>query len=349
MTIGSRNQALVLLAAIFFVLSQPRLAMATWSITAVDSQTKEVGIAGASCTDFVYGIAGVAPGKGVITAQAMSNMKAKSLGEKMLLEGASPQEVLAAITDPAFDPDFSLQQYGIVALGFEDKSVAYTGTRTPGWNGGLRGTGVTVQGNILTDAKVVSNALAAFQKAAKNKKMNLADRLMAALEAGTRGNGGDRRCGEQRARSAFIVVERSTATADGKTPPYLLINITGQEAGKTNPLALLRKKYDEWRIPREVKIIPPQVLERYIGQYETSPTMIVTVTLENGNLFAQGSGAGKVEVFALSETQFFLKDVGVQITFDKDADGNVISMTSTKDGRETKSRKLEAAIILRRS
>ena len=240
----NRSKVFALLTTVVFLLSQPGRAAATWSITAVDTKTREVGIAGASCTDFVYGIAGVAPGKGVIAAQAMSNMKAKRLGMKMLLEGASPQEVLAAITDPAFDPDFSVQQYGIVALGFEGKPATYTGAGTPGWKGDLRGHGVSVQGNILTDAKVVSNALTAFRRAAKDKKMNLADRLMAALEAGTKGGGGDRRCGAQRARSAFVVVERPTVTGN---KPYLLINVTGQEAGGANPIELLRRKYDEWR------------------------------------------------------------------------------------------------------
>jgi uncharacterized Ntn-hydrolase superfamily protein len=240
----SRRNALAIFTIVAFLMAEPKLVMATWSITAVDPETKQVGIAGASCTDFVYGIAGVAPGKGVIAAQAMSNMKAKSSGEKMLAEGASPQSVLTAITDPAFDPDFSLQQYGIVALGFEDHPATYTGAGTPGWKGSLSGYGVSVQGNILTDAAVVSNALAAFQKAAKDKRMTLADRLMAALEAGTLGSGGDSRCGEQRARSAFVVVESSQP--NGKTP-YLLINVTGQEAGAANPIKLLRKKYDEWR------------------------------------------------------------------------------------------------------
>lgn len=42
-------------------------------------------------------------------------------------------------------------------------------------------------------------------------------------------------------------MESPAATADGKTPPYLLIRITGQEAGEANPIELLRKKYDEWR------------------------------------------------------------------------------------------------------
>ncbi|HYG81538.1 MAG TPA: DUF1028 domain-containing protein [Pyrinomonadaceae bacterium] len=240
----SRNKAAALLIAAVFLLAQPVTARATWSIAAVDPRTKQVGIAGASCTDFVYGIAGVAPGKGVIVAQAMSNMRAKELGMKMLLEGASPQEVLAAITAPEFDPEFAVQQYGIVALGFENRSATYTGSGVADWKGELRGYGVSVQGNILTDARVLSDALVAFKRAARNKRLSLADRLMAALEAGTKSGGGDRRCGAQRARSAFVVVE--TAKPDG-VKPYLLINVTGREAGPENPLVLLRRKYDEWR------------------------------------------------------------------------------------------------------
>ena len=240
----SRSKALALLAAAAFLLARPVPASATWSITAVDPRTRQVGIAGASCTDYVYGIAGVAPGRGVIVAQAMSNMRAKELGMKMLLEGASPARVLAAITDPAFDPEFAVQQYGIVALGFENRSATYTGSGVADWKGELRGHGVTAQGNILTDAKVLSDALNAFRRAARNRRTSLADRLVAALEAGTKGGGGDRRCGAQRARSAFVVVE--TAKPDG-VKPYLLINIMGQEAGRENPLVLLRRKYDEWR------------------------------------------------------------------------------------------------------
>lgn len=80
MTIMNRSNALAVLITIIFLLLQPKIAMATWSITAVDPKTKQVGIVGASCTDSVYGIAGIAPGKGVIAAQAMSNMQAKSLG-----------------------------------------------------------------------------------------------------------------------------------------------------------------------------------------------------------------------------------------------------------------------------
>jgi uncharacterized Ntn-hydrolase superfamily protein len=237
------NRTLVQLTVLILLLALPNFAMATWSITAVDAKTKEVGIAGASCTDFVFGIAGVAPGKGVIVAQAMSNMSAKRLGIKMLLEGASPQAVIAAITNPEFDSNFSLQQYGVVALGFESKPANYTGADTDSWKGAAQAFGVSVQGNILTDARVVSDALAAFETASKSAKTSLADRLMAALEAGAV-NGGDSRCGVQKARSAFVIVAKPT---DDINAPYLRINIRGQEEGGINPLKLLRQKYDMWR------------------------------------------------------------------------------------------------------
>ncbi|HWS98848.1 MAG TPA: serine hydrolase [Pyrinomonadaceae bacterium] len=95
-----------------------------------------------------------------------------------------------------------------------------------------------------------------------------------------------------------------------------------------------------YRVPREAKVVAPQVLEKYAGRYEMSPAMIVTVTLENGRLYGQGTGQGKTQIFAASETEFFLKNADVKITFDKDGRGNVVGMTVLKDGRETKARKI---------
>ena len=66
----------------------------------------------------------------------------------MLAEGASPQQVLAAITDPELEPDFSMQQYGVVALGFEDEPATYTGAGTPGWKGTYVGTGCLYKGTF---------------------------------------------------------------------------------------------------------------------------------------------------------------------------------------------------------
>lgn len=97
-----------------------------------------------------------------------------------------------------------------------------------------------------------------------------------------------------------------------------------------------------YRLPREPKVVPPHVLERYVGRYQTSPTMIVTVTLEGGKLFAQGSGQGKTRIYPSSESRFFLKNVDVEIAFNKDSEGRVTGMTVLKAGRVTEhGRKIE--------
>lgn len=59
-------------------------ASATWSIIIIDPKTKEIGIAGASCTASVYGIGGIVPGKGAVVVQAMSNKQARNKGLKMV-------------------------------------------------------------------------------------------------------------------------------------------------------------------------------------------------------------------------------------------------------------------------
>ena len=43
---------------------------ATWSIAALNDETRTIAVAGASCSYMVYGIATVAPGEGVVVVQA---------------------------------------------------------------------------------------------------------------------------------------------------------------------------------------------------------------------------------------------------------------------------------------
>lgn len=233
--------SLVLCVSFLFFFWFSNVAQATWPVTAVNPETGEVGIAGASCTYSVWGIAGLAPGKGVIAAQAMSNKNARRLGVKMLLEGASPTEVIEAITDSKFDPTFSTQQYGVAALGFENETRSYTGANVHDVKADTQGYGVSVQGNILPNEDVVIETMKAFVNSLKNGKLSFADCLMAALEAGAAA-GGDRRCGKQKARSAFIFVANPD---DNSSSPYLNLKIKTYFA---NPINVLRKMYDEWKL-----------------------------------------------------------------------------------------------------
>jgi CubicO group peptidase (beta-lactamase class C family) len=85
-----------------------------------------------------------------------------------------------------------------------------------------------------------------------------------------------------------------------------------------------------YEIPKERKAIAVESskLDRYVGEYRfQQPKTTHTVTKENGKLFLEEPGFAKAEMFAESETDFFLKTYDVQIKFEKDANGSVTGMT----------------------
>lgn len=89
-----------------------------------------------------------------------------------------------------------------------------------------------------------------------------------------------------------------------------------------------------YRTPVERKAIavPSQVLDKYVGEYQLTQALIITVTNEGGRLMLQISGQPKTELFAESETAFFLKTVDAQITFEKDAAGKVTRLILHQGG-----------------
>jgi uncharacterized Ntn-hydrolase superfamily protein len=258
-------------AGLILSLFEPTKGRATWSIVAVDPETAEVGIAGASCTGDVEVIGGLVPGHGVIAAQAVSNQAARERGQERLAAGASPAQVIAEITSDAFDPDrwwsftsgAQARQYGVVALGIDAPPASYTGRRTLSWAGSQQGEGVSVQGNLLAGPEVVAAALARFEQVRGECRSTLHDRLIEALEAGAK-SGGDRRCEPALAAlSAFLEVAGPEDSPDAPslrlvvTPPFepeqgiptLLRQLLRPERATEyeNPVKKLRGMYDAWR------------------------------------------------------------------------------------------------------
>ncbi len=90
----------------------------------------------------------------------------------------------------------------------------------------------------------------------------------------------------------------------------------------------------------EVKI-DPAILANYAGEYELTPQFSITVTGEEGRLFAQATGQPRFELFAEKETEFFLKVVDAQITFGKDDSGQVTHLVLHQNGRDQKARKVK--------
>ena len=208
---------------------------ATWSIIAVDRKTGEIGIAGASCTFDVSGIASIEPEKGAIVVQAASNYFARMKGVSLMENNASAQEILNAMKAKRFEPE--QQQYGVILLKEGTSPLVYSGAEIADWNGEMIGDDFAVMGNILFGEQVIKKAFDAFNQ---NRDKSLAERLMLALKAGEEA-GGDKRCETQYARSAFIMVYKPQ---DGA---ILKLSVQGIQKGGKPAVTLLNQQFDFWR------------------------------------------------------------------------------------------------------
>jgi uncharacterized Ntn-hydrolase superfamily protein len=226
------------------LLLQPKAALATYSIAAVDSATNEVGGAITSCVgELDVGIVyGSLPGVGLIHAQAQLDQRSrgKTRALELLEQGLDPAEIIIQITRPELDPSFAARQYGIVDL--SGRAAGYTGQQAQAYKNDQQGRfgtiAYSVQGNILTDQAVLDQATEALQAPA----CDLAERLMRALEAGALNGEGDSRCTGDGipSDSAFIQVDRPM-----QSEPYLRLNIAGTRPD--SPLPQLREMFDTWR------------------------------------------------------------------------------------------------------
>ena len=88
------------------------------------------------------------------------------------------------------------------------------------------------------------------------------------------------------------------------------------------------------KVPEKKEIkVPEKALKAFVGEYEFGPERTLTITLEEGSLWGQPTGQPKRQLFAESQTKFFLKELPVQIEFTKDAKGVVTGMVMDQEGR----------------
>jgi len=74
--------------------------------------------------------------------------------------------------------------------------------------------------------------------------------------------------------------------------------------------------------------VPLAILEKYVGEYEAKfPATKYSITIENGKLTFNEAGFLKAELFAESDTDFYLKTADIQLKFTKDASGMVTGFT----------------------
>lgn len=80
-------------------------------------------------------------------------------------------------------------------------------------------------------------------------------------------------------------------------------------------------------------ISPKPHTRTLVGVYQISPAFAITITREGSNLSAQATGQEKLQLFAESTTEFFLKIVDAQVVFEKDATGKVTRLVLHQGGQ----------------
>jgi uncharacterized Ntn-hydrolase superfamily protein len=230
----------LLLISISLLILQIKV-FATWSIIVLDNKTKTIGVAGASCTFEVSGIAKIITGKGVIIAQAYSDDGITNVGLALMRKGASPAEILKALKDSASDREVPFRQYGILTFNHYDNAITFTGDSISYYPFAATATspGISVQGNTLADKRIVEEVHKAVV-AAREKGLNMEEILMIALEVGSK-FGGDSRCGIQTATAAFIQIVKPSDTYCS----HLLLRVGGIKKGGPSAVIVIRKELDK--------------------------------------------------------------------------------------------------------
>lgn len=109
--------------------------------------------------------------------------------------------------------------------------------------------------------------------------------------------------------------------------------------GNTNGIKILKDIGIDYQI--ENFIVPESILDTYLGSYELSPGFEIVITRQGNRLFGQATGQEIIELFAKSETEFYLKVVAAQIIFNLNEEKVVESLTLLQNGQEIKGKKIK--------
>jgi CubicO group peptidase (beta-lactamase class C family) len=110
---------------------------------------------------------------------------------------------------------------------------------------------------------------------------------------------------------------------DDKLTVIVLTNLAGANPGRiAHGVAGF---YNAALAPKEPKTIAldPKIFDAYVGEYQLSANVVLAITREGDKFYVEASALPKAQMFAESETKFFLKVMDAQITFVKDASGKV--------------------------
>ena len=250
------------LCVVAFVLADGKVRpISTYSIVAYD---KETGQLGAAVQSHWFSVGPIVPwvesGIGAIATQSFVEVSYGPLGLELLRAGKSPEEALGALLEA--DKSRDVRQVAFVDA--KGRVTAHTGKNCIPEAGHHIGDGFSCQANLMLKNTVWDAMAKAFQ----STKGELADRLLAALEAAET-EGGDIR-GKQSA--ALIVVRGKSSGVAWKDRLYdLRIEDHPDPVKELKRLLKLNKAYDHMNLGDEY--LTENKIEEAMKAYTQAMTM----------------------------------------------------------------------------
>ncbi len=181
------------LSAIVLTLVLTPASHGTWSIVIADADTREVAVGTVTCLnqfDLLALVPVLVVGKGGAAVQSFGDFDGirRPIIFDHLMMGTPPEEIFAILENIEGHEG---RQYGITDT--KGRKITFSGSSNGAWAGGIIGSQCSmhyaIQGNVLAGQCVVD----AIEQAVRNTKGDIAEKLMAGMEA-ARAMGGDGRC-----------------------------------------------------------------------------------------------------------------------------------------------------------
>ncbi|TXT54558.1 MAG: hypothetical protein BAJATHORv1_60054 [Candidatus Thorarchaeota archaeon] len=232
----------------------------TFSIVAVDIESKEIGFAIASCT-WDAGMVGTAKAeKGALCSQAQGYFPFHSVLYEKIDEGMNLEQIFEEFKK--IDENIENRQVGMVS--FSGEVFAFTGSENDEYAGHIIGDSYACQGNILTGPEVLEHMSQTFE----SSDGMLAEKLYAALQAGD-DVGGDIR-GKMSAR---VLVKKKNGSDLEDTYIDLRVEDHDEPVKEIGRLLAVRKKiFNAYLAMRKVmetgerdKIVALEEMQEYLS------------------------------------------------------------------------------------
>ncbi|MDX2220526.1 MAG: serine hydrolase [Burkholderiales bacterium] len=120
---------------------------------------------------------------------------------------------------------------------------------------------------------------------------------------------------------------------DGKVKHLVVLDTSGKEE--------INVRTGDKPAEKKSIILAQKDFDVLVGEYQLAPNFILTISRDGDRYISQATNQGPIEIYAESDTKFFVKVINAELTFQKDAEGKATGLVLKQNGREMPARKIK--------